>query len=43
MPDSKPSFTENIYINQKKKILEIMNTNRPVQEDHNDLDASDDK
>ena len=26
--DSKPSFTENIYLNQKKKILEIMNDNQ---------------
>ena len=39
--DTKPSFTENIYLNQKKKILEIMNEQKPREEpccvDHADV------
>ena len=42
MTDSKPTFTENIYLNQKKKILEIMNNNKPIEQNNNEnVDSSD--
>ena len=39
-PLSVVSFTENIYLNQKKKILEIMNNSRPKEEIYNNSDIT---
>ena len=41
--DNKPSFTENIYLNQKKKILEIMNDyqNSKLKDENDQGDLTD--
>jgi hypothetical protein len=39
LSNTKPTFTENIYLNQKKKILEIMNANKYGHNEH--IDPSD--